>query len=300
MILFYGEGRLGNQIFQYQALTQVARPGERILAIGLENLADTLELRGPKVSVLTRRWLLKRIFKYLINPLMLRPLARSLRLIGYVSETRDEDPLHPGPGGSLSRKSGLLRRLTFVDGGHYQDSTLWRDIFPSPQLRVTGRLRSAAARYLKSRSSLGRAAFVHVRRGDYLGFQTYGLSDLSLPVTYYRTAIKELECRIGRRHLAFVTDDPGWVEENFRDIPDKSIASFDPAMDFAIMAECGGGILSNSTFSLAAAFLLDAPEIVIAPRFWFGYRPGKWLPPRIEVEHEKLIYVPVLGDPPSP
>ena len=37
-IFFIGEGRLGNQIFQYAALCSIAPPGTKILAIGLEDL----------------------------------------------------------------------------------------------------------------------------------------------------------------------------------------------------------------------------------------------------------------------
>jgi hypothetical protein len=90
------------------------------------------------------------------------------------------------------------------------------------------------------------------------------------------------------------------VERNFQDIADKSIASFDPALDFAIMTQCGSGILSNSTFSLAAAFLVEAPEIVVGPRFWLGFRVGAWLPPQIEVRHERMTYVSVSDEPAAP
>ena len=253
-----------------------------------------------KVVVLARSWLLKRLFKYLVNPLLLRPLARTLGLIGYVSENWLDTPPHEGPGGAPMKKDGLIRSLTFVDNGHYQNSALWQVVFPSSLLRLRGRLRSAALEYLNSRCLERRPAFVHVRRGDYLSFRTYGLSNLSLPLAFYREAIRELERRIGHRHLIFVTDDPGWVERNFQDIADKSIASFDPALDFAIMTQCGSGILSNSTFSLAAAFLVEAPEIVVGPRFWLGFRVGAWLPPRIEVKHEKMTYVSVSDVPAAP
>lgn len=141
---------------------------------------------------------------------------------------------------------------------------------------------------------------MHVRRTDYLSYTSYGLTDLSLPVDFYRSAISELERRIGRTHLVFVTDDPPWVERFFSDIEHKTVVSSDATMDFAIMTECGSGIVSNSTFALAAAFMLDKPELVIAPRFWFGFRIHEWLPPLIEVTNERLIYLPVFADRPAP
>lgn len=297
MIIFYGEGRLGNQLFQYQALSHVAKQGERIFAVGLEDLEIGLELTGPKIYVLTRSGLIKRIIKYVVNPLLLRPLARTFGIISYVSETTQGIPPHDGPGGMLSIVNGLLRGIKFVDGGHYQNASLWTEIFPSPLFRVNPQLKLAASQYLKSECGIqGRCTFVHVRRGDYLTFGTYGLTDLALPAGFYNDAIKEAESRIGKTHLVFVTDDPRWVEDTFRSISGKSVVSLATAMDFAVMTVCTSAILSNSTFSLAAAFLLDAPEIVIAPRYWLGFRVDEWFPPRIRVQHQKVLYLPVSAD----
>jgi Glycosyl transferase family 11 len=298
MIFFYGEGRLGNQMFQYQALSQIAKPKERIISFGLEDLQRFLELRGPKLVVLTRNGLLKRMVKYLVNPLLLRPLARVLRLLNYASETRYGVAPNDGPGGELSVRAGLLSGFTFVDGGYYQSSSFWPSLFPTPLFRIKSTLRNAARDYLNSIcGARSGSTFVHVRRGDFLTHADYGLQDFSLPADFYRAAIKELTLRVGRTHLLFVTDDPQWVDENFRDVPDKTVVSFDAELDFAIMTECTSGILSNSTFSLAAAFMLQNPEVVIAPRFWFGFRVAQWLPPRIEVIHERLLYLSALPEP---
>jgi hypothetical protein len=294
MIFFYGEGRLGNQIFQYQALSRIAKAGERIVSVGLEDLERSLELRGPKLTVLTRNGVLKRIMKYVGNPLLLRPLSRALRLFNYGSEKRHGVPPKSGPSGELSIRAGLLDGFTFVDGGYYQNSSFWAFLFPTPLFRIKASLRAAARSYLDSICAAGpRPSFVHVRRGDYLTHIDYGLEDLSLPAGFYHAAIRELALRVGERHLVFVTDDPAWVEENFRNIPGKTIVSLDAALDFAIMAECAGGILSNSTFSLTAALMLNNPDLVIAPKYWFGFRVGLWYPPMIHFEHPKLIYLPV-------
>jgi hypothetical protein len=294
MILFYGEGRLGNQIFQYRALTQMARPGERIIAIGLEDLTDAFDLGGPGIIVLSRNLTVKRLVKFLLIPLLLRPLTRLFRLANYASERVSGRPPHDGPSGEPVIVAGLIRHVTFVDGGHYQNASIWQALFPTTLMKLKPILRESAKRHL---DSMGTApmppTFVHVRRGDYLSHKTYGLESLSLPESYYRHAIRELELRVGQTHLVFVTDDPAWVQENFRDISGKSVVSGSPILDFAIMAECVNGIISNSTFALAAAFMLKNPEIVIAPEYWFGFRIREWYPPKIFCSHAKLLYVPV-------
>ena len=295
MIIFYGEGRLGNQIFQYQALSRIASPGERIVAVGLEDLQHALELSGPRLWVLTRSRPVKGFFKYVVLPLVLRPLARTLRLINYASETWFGEAPNNGPSGEIYARTGLLRHLTFVDGGHYQNSVYWTALFPAALFEVKAVLRNAAKHFLAGiDATTAHRTFVHVRRTDYLTHSDFGLTDLALPAGFYLHAIETLRARVGATHLVFVTDDPGWVQAQFAHIGEKTIASFEAALDFAIMTECDSGILSNSTFSLAAALMLRRPDVVLAPEHWFGFRVGTWYPPRIRYEHANLVYLPAL------
>ncbi len=285
MIFFYGEGRLGNQIFQYLALTNIAQPGERVLAIGLEDLQQSFDLKGPPLLVLCRSRLVKRAVKYLLLPLLIRPCARALRLIDYVCE-KDAAAPH--------RRSGAVRRLTFVDGGFYQRASLWSSLFPSDSISIRDDLRRSARRYLNSVcGDEARTAFVHIRRGDYLQHRPEGLQDVVLPLEFYRRALENLELHAGKHALVFVTDDPAWVEANFGHIADKRITAFDACLDFAVMTQCRSGIVSNSTFALAAAIMMDQPDVVIAPLFWLGFRARRWVPEGIEATHEKLVYLPV-------
>jgi hypothetical protein len=293
IILFYGEGRLGNQVFQYQALSTLAGSDDSVIAVGLEQLQNALDLNGPSVHVITRSRLVKRLIKYLLIPLLLRPLCRTLRLTSYAFERESGEGDQRGADGEIAIRRGLFSRLLFVDGGFYQNGALWSQAFPAATQRLRATLRQQAHDYLQSATESQRPkAFVHVRRGDYLAFSAYGLGDLSLPESFYRNAIATLRAKLGEIDLVFVTDDPQWVRERFADIEPKAIASFSPMLDFAIMAECDAGILSNSTFSLAAALLLDHPQLVIGPQYWFGFRTGEWLPPRIRVYHPQMLYLP--------
>jgi Glycosyl transferase family 11 len=292
MIYFYGEGRLGNQIFQYQALSRIARANERILSVGLEDLQSTMVLNGPKLFVLTRRRPAKLLVKYLLNAILIRPLARTLRLFNYAAEGVHDRAPNPGANGVLSVRKGLMRRFTFVDGGHYQNSAYWPRSFPTPAFKVNEALRVSARRHLHAVPPGWSSAFVHVRRTDYLTHTDYGLTDLGLSTNYYRDALRELRARVDNLYLFFVTDDPDWVEANFADITHKSISSQDPGVDFAIMTECDCGIMANSTFSLAAALLMENPKVVIGPLHWNGFRVKTWYPPRIEFSDARLLYLP--------
>lgn len=296
LIFFYGEGRLGNQVFQYHALSTLAGRDDSIVAVGLESLQASLDLNGPRLRVLTRSKWLKRIVRYVLIPCLLRPLCRGLRLTNYAFERESGDGAKRGADGEIVLRRGLLPRFLFVDGGFYQNGALWNQVFPTRTMRLKATLQQQARNYLHEvNAGAAPNAFVHVRRGDYLSYSAYGVADLNLPESFYRSAIATLRSQLGDIHLVFVTDDPHWVRERFADIEHKTIASFSPVLDFALMAECNAGVLSNSTFSLAAALLLDHPSLVIGPQYWFGFRSGEWLPPRIRVDHPQMLYLPAAA-----
>jgi Glycosyl transferase family 11 len=292
MIFFYGEGRVGNQIFQYQAMCRIARPAETVVAVGLESLPDIFEVRGPRLRIVTRSRALKRLVKYVLIPCLLRPAARLLRLMNYVCESSLNASGTAEPAGEMIVRPGLFSRITFVDGGFYQDPSLWSTVFPPRSLVLSGVLRQAAVRYLRDACPPSVSmTFVHVRRGDYLSYTSYGLDDLALPGEFYRSAIAEIRQRVGATHLVFVTDDADWVRSSFSDVVDKTIVSADASTDFAIMTQCANGIVSNSTFALAAALMMTGPGLVVAPEYWLGFRVSRWYPPRIRYQHDRLLYL---------
>ena len=304
MIFFYGEGRLGNQVFQFQALSSLCnraavsnRNLERVLAIGLEDLDSLFDLRERPVKVVTRSGLVKRIAKYFVIPLLLRPLAKWLRLIGYAYEPRTGQGPYRGLSGELMRKAGLFNRLTFVDGGYYQNPQMSHAAFPIDTLSVKAHWVAAARAYLQSSvPSECEAIAVHVRRGDYLQFATYGVNNLALPQDYYWRAIRDVQQQVPNAYFIFVTDDAEWVSTTFADLPNKRTVATSVAADFAVMTQCRGAIVSNSTFSLAAALLIDSPTVVVGPKYWFGFRVGVWLPPKIECKRAPMNYVPVTAE----
>lgn len=300
MIFFYGEGRLGNQVFQYIALTHLARTlsnskRETLFAVGLEDISSVLQLSGPQLRVLSRNYWFKRAMKYLVVPFVLRPISRYVRLINYAQESSTAG-VNAGLSGEYRLQSGLFASLTFVDGGYYQNGNLAHAAFPLTDVSLQTSLHEAAAAYLLSVTTPTSAAyFVHIRRGDYQHFSSYGVSNLGLPTCYFRAGMATILERDPAARFVFVTDDPKWVEIEFAEVANKCIAAFNPALDFAIMALCRGGVLSNSTFSLAAALLQNQPPIVVGPKYWFGFRVARWLPPRIRVDDPRVVYLEVDG-----
>jgi hypothetical protein len=110
---------------------------------------------------------------------------------------------------------------------------------------------------------------VHVRRGDYTNLS------MSLPVEYYRRAIKRL-CEERRNcHLRyfFFSDDPVWCESIFSYIKDVVFVAGDTensVEDLRLMVACQHHIIANSTFSFWGAYLATGGNgaVTIAPEKW--------------------------------
>lgn len=105
---------------------------------------------------------------------------------------------------------------------------------------------------------------VHIRRGDYVkNPQFHSLCDKE----YYERAMAE----IGDSNFIFVSDDMGWVKENFKGVNILYSPFTDEVMDLTLMKICDNVIISNSSFSWWGAYLnRNVNKKVIGPKKWFG------------------------------
>lgn len=128
---------------------------------------------------------------------------------------------------------------------------------------------------------------VHIRLGDFAGDARttahHGLTD----PTYYRAAVTELLAETGLSTVVVVSDDPpaatALLGAPAGPAPStvRTRSSPDPWADLAVLADSGGVVMSNSSFSWWGAWLAmcarGAP--VVAPRPWLA--PGVPEPPRL-------------------
>ncbi|WP_022664368.1 alpha-1,2-fucosyltransferase [Desulfospira joergensenii] len=136
---------------------------------------------------------------------------------------------------------------------------------------LTSRLKTV----LKVISSKKESVSVHIRRGDYISDQGINEVHGTLNEAYYLNSIKLMEKMFPESFFFLFTDDPHYVEENFKFLEDTSCIISDndclPYEDMYLMANCHHNIIANSSFSWWGAWLNQNPEkIVIAPRKWFS------------------------------
>jgi hypothetical protein len=118
---------------------------------------------------------------------------------------------------------------------------------------------------------------IHIRRGDYLRkpsiLEWHGV----LPLSYYQTAIQQLQQQYADLQLFYFSDDPQWVmDELMPKMPGTLISSpdFSQYDDFYLMSRCKHNIIANSSFSWWAAYLNPNPnKTIIAPKNWFNKAP---------------------------
>jgi hypothetical protein len=118
--------------------------------------------------------------------------------------------------------------------------------------------------YFKSGKIDHTKCFVHVRRGDYVNQQDY--HPVQEP-NYFHQAMDIIHNEYGISNFKFFSDDIPWCRQHFLGVDFSSGSS--EVEDFKEMLSCGAGIISNSSFSWWAGYLINTGK-VIAPRKWFG------------------------------
>jgi hypothetical protein len=145
------------------------------------------------------------------------------------------------------------------------------------------------------------AAFLHIRRGDYLDKPTIHFSQ---PQAYYDKAIRLLKEEGRVKRIYVLTEDPKWAaEQSFVKDSDGLLTVVDIPNELdsiAFMSLCtAGAIIANSTFSWWGAFLgaWGGRSTVIAPQLWISYRVVSLIPEEWIVLDKKQKILPRLAEP---
>lgn len=123
---------------------------------------------------------------------------------------------------------------------------------------------------------------IHCRLGDYInwGNDSLGGKNLTLPIDYYKNAIKEIK-DIETYKIVVVTDEIITAKEKLNFLEHAEFISDIEINDFQLMLNADAVIISNSTFSWWAAYLNKKSNIKIAPEFFVGFKIKKDFPEKI-------------------
>lgn len=270
MIICFSDGRLGNQLFQFAFLVKHSAENELILTTNMGCLLETFEtprrirnIQNRYIVFLLRK-LLKPLLRLAIRAALVtsyqqerRMMGTSCRLINSYRETR-----------------GLLRGVkisidNFFQAEEFFDVETLRDV-----LQVKARFREEAEAFLSRIPAGSHRVFVHVRRGDYVSEVFLGLKGIDLPVEYFKEGIKRIAAKVRNPYFIFLSDDVSFCDYCFSEIEPRIVSGNSMQTDFAIMTLCNSGVISNSSFAWWGAYFMTDREIVVAPKYWWGWKQG--------------------------
>ena len=252
-------GRTGNLLFQYAFLESIRRPEEIILTTNLGSFPRQFKLSLGYHSV-DVKWPM-RFLEKIVDPILYHLLVKTRVVSSWVEWDNQ-----------VRVTRGVIPGLKFVKG-YFQNSRSWvSSAAPMPTFRKTDRDR---AEHLISTLPSGRPrVFLHVRRGDYLSWNVLGKKDPTLPMDYYRVAVNRVQRDLVNPFFLILSDEPHWVQENFRWLGDFYVSREKPAVDLILMSRCQWGVLSNSTLAWWGGNAMVERRGALVPEFWLGFQSG--------------------------
>ena len=201
MILFYSEGRLGNQIFQYAFLKNIAIHNELIVVIDFDDLSNVFELSDKRFLLIRRFKGSKRLYSTIIKPFL--SFLASLRLITIIRQDFRYSNGYKCSDDSYTQRKGLLP-VKFVENGFFQSERFFSET-GTGDLSIKENFINKALSILNKVPAEKHKIFVHVRRGDYINESCLGEKGLTLPLKYYKDCIRWLNDNLDNPFYVFIS-----------------------------------------------------------------------------------------------
>ena len=279
MILFYSDGRLGNQIFQLAFIREIVKPGEKVVTFNLGNVLNVfdvdLKVRNTEIKNKLWKFISRKMFIYILE------ILSALKLSSIIYEDRKAVV--------YKKQIGLFPSVTYIRTGFFQSEKFFNRESFLQNVKLKKVFLERAYSFLKVLPNNSTKVFIHVRRGDYLTEIYEGVRGINLPMDYYVKAINIVKNKINNPYFVIMSDDYNFVSEAFKDLENKVISKENYAVDLAVMASCDGGIISNSSYSWWGAFLLHNKNMVIMPKYWYGWKNKKQSHQGIELSFADVL-----------
>lgn len=274
MIIAFKNGRLGNQILQYEGL-RACFPSDRLCLFDFNELNSILDAVNAIMIFPKKNW--KWFRGYALIRHVIRILA-AIKLIGEINECVSNGEY------CVKKKNGLVRNVFLLNECFFQNKSITDNI--ERRICLKPYVICAASKWIElniENHSAKELVFLHIRRGDYLIWPDHD-APAALDFSWYETAIQKVKSTVRDPVFIVVTDDKLYAHDLFRDFDDVYISDNDMYTDFSLMAKCSHGILSCSTFAWAAAWISlnrsnsDIQHLYFAPKYWVGHRSKTWYP----------------------
>ncbi|QWD92031.1 alpha-1,2-fucosyltransferase [Polynucleobacter asymbioticus] len=274
MIIFLGNGRLGNQLFQYSYLKKEF-PGERVILIGFDDVAELCEMLNT--LVIPQKYFGKIAYRFFRGAIALLGLSR---LISSIQESPSSSEF------KLTKKYGIFSKIILIRDSFFQHELFTNSLPLNLEIKTVHQKKAQFLITQIATAKPGRELiFVHIRRGDYVQWPSARFPAV-LPAKWIEIAMGYFKNKLKTPIFLVFTDDRPYALDIFLGKEDIVIMdSENPATDLVTMSLCNFGILSASTFSWWAANLSRGRlgnglnYEFIGPQYWVGHSQGQWFPP---------------------
>ena len=279
MVLFFSSGRLGNQLFQYAFINTIKNKNEKVIVSGFEDLKEVFDICGI-INIPKKNRIIRGIIYRLLAPLLL--FLGNIRLINKIEVVYDspdeyKQTLPKRESSCYVESAGLLKFIRFIKLGYFQSEKFFDNAVKNC-IHLKSEYIDKANKFLRDIPQDATKIFIHIRRGDYKEYKVFGKSTL-LPMTYYKNLIDYFLSEYDKCFFIFLSDEPENTEKEFNYLSNKKFSKNNhPGTDFAIITMCSNGILSTSTFSWWAAYLIKNKKVIFAPKHWLGFNSQKEFP----------------------
>ena len=292
--LFVADGRLGNQLFQLNFIRTLE--SSNVWLCGYDESIKVINDDRLAGLHILNRWISRLIFcdrgRRLLSgwkPWLERVGIRILSGRGLSAKAQLEKITYAI---QYNRERRLLGAVVYLNFTMLGADSYQGVVATHKDNYIREDLRHAAEMWFRKRGLLGEeCCFVHVRRGDYACWPSEDMNAL-LPIRFYRDAIKCIRERTRERNLKILlASDTSLSLESYGG--DFAVDE-NPSLTFAILSLCHHGVMSASTFSLAASFHEYEKKkegVFMAPMYWGGYNGDVWYPEKDAIYFKEIDYL---------
>ncbi len=293
-------GGIGNQLFQYSAARNILRQTKKKVILDVSVLADNLYGNGRSLEIssfasssgleclpLDGMQIEKDYSRFIQESKLFGRFKIFMAIL--IIYLKYKVIVHPKYSKSLSWiiLSFPIRHLVIPNNFNLN----W--IGPSFGLEVDkafNNLERAKMPYITSSDYVG----VHIRRGDYAKFDSIHFLQ---PLNYFETAMEYFHSRFPNSKFVVFSDDIVWCKSKLStahftiEFVDERFG-LTTCEEFWLLSKFRKVVISNSTFSLLAAYSNNAEKVVVYPEKWFAddrknqfQFPNNWVKPKISPIH---------------
>lgn len=280
MYFFFGDGELGNQLFQYRFITQVVKKKETICVTNFNELSKLIEFdKDIKFLIIKNKFLIFLLRRLLIWFFIVLSYFRVISSINVERKKLFGNKLEKK---KIIKKKGLFN-LFFIYPRFFQSEFFFKN---KNSIDIKKIHLTKAKRFLSNIPKEKKIVFVHFRQGkksavdknkhhylnDYKKIKFLGFNGIALPERYYFYLINKLRKKIKNSYFVILSDNIKQAKNKFSYLNNKIISNNNLYVDLSIMSLCSYGIMSNSSISWWGGYLMKNRKIVFGPKYWLGWK----------------------------